>query len=87
MKGANSRWLKGRIRVSTERTLEDGRWVRHGSGWRFETEQVTERAWVDRRKESEGWRNGAKVWPYNVQEAIARWAARRKQEVGHALAS
>lgn len=74
MAGANSRWLgpkkdslqARRVSKESKQSVEDGRWIKmptaKGYVWRFETDQVTERAWVDRRREGEGWKNGAKVY-------------------------
>ncbi len=56
--------------------VSDGRWVRLAPGtvlvpkskpiprglYVYETDEVTEREWVSRRREQDGWRNGAKVY-------------------------
>jgi hypothetical protein len=53
----NSKWLGKKAaggdhrRVRTDIKIDD---AQHG-------DQTTEHAWVERRKESTGWRNGAKV--------------------------
>lgn len=69
MAGDRSRWLGPKkqptqhLRVTVDRMVDDGRWVRQSNdSWRFETDNVTERVWVARRAEGEGWNHGAKVY-------------------------
>jgi len=60
----NSRWRKGAIRYSQERTLDDARWVRESATSRhkrLERDAVTEVAFCERRHEQTGWSRGARV--------------------------
>jgi hypothetical protein len=58
----NSRWRKGAQRYSTERTVEQTRFVKQPDGSRRrETDAVAEPRFVDRAHEVAGWRHGAKV--------------------------
>jgi hypothetical protein len=58
----NSRWRKNAQRYSTERTVEHTRFVRQADGSRRrETDAPTEVRYVERVREAEGWRKGARV--------------------------
>lgn len=67
MSKPNSRWRSGRPRYSSDRTVEDSRQVRDRRGIkRLKRDAPSEVQWCDRRRESFGWRNGARVQPAAV---------------------
>lgn len=61
-KKLNSRWRKGAIRYSSERTIEHTRHVRQADGSRRrETDAPTEARYVERFRDADGWRKGARI--------------------------
>jgi hypothetical protein len=61
-KKLNSRWRKGAVRYSSDRTVEHTRYVRQADGSRRrKTDAPTERVFVDRLRDADGFRNGARV--------------------------
>lgn len=61
-KKLNSRWRKHAQRYSSDRTVEQTRYVRQPDGSRRrKTDAPTEVAFVARLREPAGWRNGARV--------------------------
>jgi hypothetical protein len=60
--GINSRWRKGAQRYSTDRTIEQTRFVRQPNGYRRrESDSPTEVRFVERVHEATGWHNGARI--------------------------
>lgn len=58
----NSRWRKGGQRYDSKRTVETAHWVKDPNGGRrFVRKAVAEALFVERVRESHGWKNGAKV--------------------------
>jgi hypothetical protein len=61
-KKLNTRWRKGAVRYSSDRTIEHARWVRQPDGARrLEKDAPTEARFVERLHQQPGWRNGARV--------------------------
>ena len=58
----NCRWRKGAQRYDQKRTVEDVRFIRLSDGARRkEADSPNEVKYCDRRHETAGWRNGARV--------------------------
>jgi hypothetical protein len=61
-KKLNSRWRKGAVRYSTERTVEVTRHTQQADGKRRrETDAVSEPRFIERLHEATGWHRGARV--------------------------
>lgn len=60
MASINSRWRKGAVRYSSERTVEQTRFVRTARGIRRVTDSPTEVKFCERSRQPFGWRGGAR---------------------------